>query len=117
MLSDEAVRFIANLRVSHRNLSFAHLREANVGYGASCDAYHITSPDPVGDGLRRALLQALKDGEINVEEIDYVNAHGTSTQKNDEFETVAYKAAFGKSSNQYCCHLNLNRPQEIKRIG
>lgn len=70
------------------------------GYGASCDAYHITSPDPEGDGLRRALLGALSDGGIAVEEVEYVNAHGTSTQKNDEFETVAYKAAFGAHASK-----------------
>ena len=70
------------------------------GYGASCDAYHITSPDPEGDGLRRALLFALKDGGLQVEDVTYVNAHGTSTQKNDEFETVAYKAAFGEHAKK-----------------
>ena len=77
------------------------------GYGASCDAYHITSPDPEGDGLRRALLQALHDGGIRAEEVDYVNAHGTSTQKNDEFETVAYKAAFGRWSKINVILVNL----------
>ena len=70
------------------------------GYGASCDAYHITSPDPEGDGLRRALLFALKDGGLQVDDVTYVNAHGTSTQKNDEFETVAYKAAFGEHAKK-----------------
>lgn len=81
-------------------LSHAVARGARVycelaGYGASCDAYHITSPDPEGDGLRRAILAALKDGGLRPEEVDYVNAHGTSTKKNDQFETVAFKAAFG----------------------
>ena len=66
------------------------------GYGASCDAYHITSPDPGGDGLRRALLAALKDaGNMSPHEVDYVNAHGTSTKKNDQFETMAFKSVFG----------------------
>ena len=81
-------------------LSHAVKRGARVycelaGYGASCDAYHITSPDPEGDGLRRAALACLKDGNIQVNEVDYVNAHGTSTKKNDQFETVAYKKIFG----------------------
>jgi 3-oxoacyl-(acyl-carrier-protein) synthase len=65
------------------------------GYGASCDAYHITSPDPEGDGLRRALLASLNDGGLRPEEVDYINAHGTSTKKNDLFETIAFKATFG----------------------
>lgn len=65
------------------------------GYGASCDAYHITSPDPNGDGLRRAMLACLKDGSIGLEEVQYINAHGTSTRKNDHFETIAYKETFG----------------------
>eukprot|EP01041_Mallomonas_annulata_P010034 gene10034-20896_t len=81
-------------------LSHATKRGAKIycelaGYGASCDAYHITSPDPQGDGLRRAILACLKDGGITPEEVGYVNAHGTSTKKNDQFETVAFKAVFG----------------------
>ena len=81
-------------------LSHAVKRGAKVycelaGYGASCDAYHITSPDPEGDGLRRAALACLKDGNIQLNEVDYINAHGTSTKKNDQFETVAYKKIFG----------------------
>ncbi len=66
------------------------------GYGASCDAYHITSPDPEGDGLRRAMLASLEDGGLSPAEVDYINAHGTSTKKNDLFETIAYKATFGE---------------------
>lgn len=81
-------------------LSHAIKRNAKVycelaGYGASCDAYHITSPDPEGDGLRRAILACLKDGSISPNEVEYINAHGTSTKKNDLFETIAFKATFG----------------------
>jgi 3-oxoacyl-[acyl-carrier-protein] synthase II len=81
-------------------LSHAVKRGARVycelaGYGASCDAYHITSPHPEGDGLRRALLDCMKDGNISPEQVDYMNAHGTSTKKNDLFETIAYKSTFG----------------------
>ena len=77
-------------------LSHAVKRGARVycelaGYGASCDAYHITSPDPEGDGLKRAMLASLKDAGLRTDQVDYVNAHGTSTKKNDQFETVAYK--------------------------
>jgi 3-oxoacyl-[acyl-carrier-protein] synthase II len=81
-------------------LSHAQKRGARVycelaGYGASCDAYHITSPDPEGDGLGRAILASLKDAGLRTDEVDYINAHGTSTKKNDQFETVAYKKVFG----------------------
>ena len=66
-----------------------------VGYGASCDAYHITSPAPGGEGGARAMVEAVKDAGIQPEDIDYINAHGTSTSLNDKFETAAVKAAFG----------------------
>lgn len=66
-----------------------------VGYGATCDAYHITSPAPGGEGGARAMVEAVKDAGIQPEEIDYINAHGTSTALNDKFETAAVKAAFG----------------------
>ena len=82
-------------------LSHAQKRGAKIycelaGYGASCDAYHITSPDPNGDGLRRAMLACMKDGNIKPEEVEYINAHGTSTKKNDQFETIAFKSTFGE---------------------
>eukprot|EP01038_Epipyxis_sp_PR26KG_P004278 gene4278-6058_t len=81
-------------------LSHAVKRGARVycelaGYGASCDAYHITSPDPEGDGLKRAVEACLKDSSISLEEVQYINAHGTSTKKNDQFETIAFKSIFG----------------------
>lgn len=65
------------------------------GYGASCDAYHITSPDPEGQGLKRAVLACLHDSGLEKEEVQYINAHGTSTKKNDLFETIAFKDIFG----------------------
>lgn len=65
------------------------------GYGASCDAYHITSPDPEGQGLKRAVLACLKDAQLSTEDVQYINAHGTSTKKNDLFETIAFKDIFG----------------------
>lgn len=66
-----------------------------VGYGATSDAYHITSPAEDGEGAKNAMLFALKDANVAPEEITYINAHGTSTHHNDLFETRAIKAAFG----------------------
>lgn len=68
-----------------------------VGYGASSDAYHITSPAPGGEGGARAMASAIEDAKINKEDIDYINAHGTSTHLNDAFETAAIKTALGKA--------------------
>ncbi|MFC4386846.1 beta-ketoacyl-ACP synthase II [Gracilibacillus marinus] len=67
-----------------------------VGYGASGDAYHITSPAPEGEGAARAMKQAIEDAGIHVEDVDYINAHGTSTEYNDSFETAAIKSVFGE---------------------
>src|SRR5690606_15189064 len=64
------------------------------GYAATCDAHHITSPDPEGAGLALALERALAKAKLAPEAIDYINAHGTSTPYNDKFETMAIKRAF-----------------------
>lgn len=66
------------------------------GYGCSSDAYHITSPAEDGSGAATAMLNALKDGGVEPEELTYINAHGTSTHHNDLFETRAVKLAFGE---------------------
>lgn len=66
-----------------------------LGYGATGDAYHITSPAPEGEGGARAMKIALKNAGLNPEDIDYVNAHGTSTSLNDKFETQSLKTVFG----------------------
>ncbi|MDB5085617.1 MAG: fabF [Bacilli bacterium] len=71
-----------------------------VGYGMSGDAYHVTAPAPEGAGAARAMRFALKDAHINPAEIDYINAHGTSTDLNDKFETMAIKNAFGDYAYQ-----------------
>jgi 3-oxoacyl-[acyl-carrier-protein] synthase II len=65
------------------------------GYGMTCDAYHITAPDPEGDGASRAMLLALKESKLNPDDVDYINAHGTSTKMNDKLETMAIKRALG----------------------
>lgn len=67
-----------------------------IGYAATCDAHHITSPDPEGKGLALALKNAIKSAGINADDVDYINAHGTSTPYNDKFETLAIKNVFGE---------------------
>ena len=70
-----------------------------VGYGASCDAYHITAPRPDGDGAAKAMELALADGGISPDEVGYINAHGTSTHLNDACETAAIRRVFGAHAN------------------
>lgn len=65
-----------------------------VGYGSTGDAYHITAPAPGGEGGVRAMKQAIQDANLNPSDIDYINAHGTSTEYNDKFETTAIKSVF-----------------------
>lgn len=67
-----------------------------IGYGMSCDAYHITAPDPNGKGAILCIESALKDAGIGKDDVDYINAHGTSTQLNDVSETIAIKSVFGE---------------------
>jgi 3-oxoacyl-[acyl-carrier-protein] synthase II len=83
------------------SLEHAQARGANilaeiVGYGCTCDAYHMTSPSPDGEGAVRAMSLALKDGGITPEMVNYINAHGTSTSANDSTETKAIKQVFGE---------------------
>ena len=69
-----------------------------VGYGTTCDAYHITSPRLDGNGAYRAMRDAMKEANISPSEIGYINAHGTSTEINDKVETLAIKNAFGEAA-------------------
>ena len=69
-----------------------------IGYGLTCDAYHMTSPVPGGEGATRAIALALKDGGQSPEQVSYINAHGTSTGANDPTETAAIKKALGDSA-------------------
>ncbi|MGI8706857.1 MAG: beta-ketoacyl-ACP synthase II [Actinomycetota bacterium] len=70
------------------------------GYGASADAYHVTQPDPEGKGAALAMRMALADADARPEDVDYVNAHGTSTPYNDRIETLAIKNALGQESKR-----------------
>lgn len=71
-----------------------------LGYGATADANHITSPAPGGEGAVRSMLLAINQGGLKPEDIDYINAHGTSTPLNDKFETMAIKTVFGEHSKK-----------------
>jgi 3-oxoacyl-[acyl-carrier-protein] synthase II len=71
-----------------------------VGYGMTCDAYHMTAPVPDGLGAIRAIKLAMEDGEINPQEVDYINAHGTSTPANDKTESKAIKGALGDRAKE-----------------
>ena len=70
------------------------------GYGSTGDAHHITAPAPEGEGAARAMKQAIEDGDVRLEEIGYINAHGTSTPYNDLFETQAIKSVFGEHARE-----------------
>ena len=80
----------------HAKARGAHIYGEIVGYGATCDAYHITAPAPDGSGGAKAMIQAIEDAGIEKEQIGYINAHGTSTPLNDRTETAAVKLAFGE---------------------
>ncbi|MBC1423026.1 beta-ketoacyl-ACP synthase II [Listeria seeligeri] len=71
-----------------------------VGYGATGDAYHITAPAPGGEGAARAMQLAIDDAGLTPDKVDYINAHGTSTPYNDEYETQAIKTVFGESAKK-----------------
>ncbi|MCR6657402.1 MAG: beta-ketoacyl-ACP synthase II [Opitutus sp.] len=87
------------------SLEHAQARGARIyceiaGYAATCDAHHITQPDPEGKGLSMAMKRALASAAITPEQVDYINAHGTSTPYNDKFETLAIKKIFGDHAHK-----------------
>ncbi|MDE7156415.1 MAG: beta-ketoacyl-ACP synthase II [Lachnospiraceae bacterium] len=84
--------------LEHAKARGAEIYAEIVGYGCSSDAYHITSPAEDGSGAARAMTNALEEAGIRPEDVDYINAHGTSTHHNDLFETRAIKLAFGEAA-------------------
>ena len=82
--------------LEHAKKRGAHIYAEMAGYGATCDAYHITSPAEDGSGAAKAMEFAIKDAKMLPEDIDYINAHGTGTHHNDIFETKAIKTALGE---------------------
>ena len=96
------------------NLSFAQRRGAQIlaeiiGYGASSDAFHITQPDEGGEGAAKAMQMALNKGGLTTTEINYINAHGTSTPLNDKTETMAIKTVFG----DYAYHIPISSTKSM----
>ena len=86
--------------LEHAKARGAKIYAELIGYGSTTDAYHITSPSPDGEGGANAMKRALKNANIKPEEVDYINAHGTSTHLNDATETKAIKTAFGKHAKK-----------------
>lgn len=82
--------------LQHAQARGAHIYAELAGYGATDDAYHVTAPGPDAESSARAMKFALQDGDIHPEEVDYINAHGTSTSLNDKAETQAIKKVFGE---------------------
>lgn len=85
--------------LEHAKKRNAKIYAEMIGYGASSDAYHITSPLPDGEGGARAMISAMKDANITPKDVTYINAHGTSTPLNDKCETSAVKIALGECAN------------------
>ena len=90
--------------LEHAKARGAHIYAEIGGYGATCDAHHVTTPLEDGSAAARAMTLAMQDAGVAPEEVDYINAHGTSTKYNDLFETRAIKLAFGDSA--YKVHIN-----------
>ncbi len=87
----------------------ANIYAEMIGYGATCDAYHVTGPDPEALGAKKCMEMAINDAGIKMTDVDYINAHGTSTPLNDKTETLAIKKAFQK----HAYHLNVSSTKSM----
>ncbi len=94
----EGAGFLVLEELEHAKRRGANIICEMVGYGATDDAYHMTSPIPGGEGGAKAMEFALADAGIEPKDVDYINAHGTSTNYNDKFETMAIKSVFGEAA-------------------
>jgi 3-oxoacyl-[acyl-carrier-protein] synthase II len=81
--------------LEHAKRRGAHIYAEILGFSMTCDAYHMTAPEPSGKQAARAIQRALQDADVKPEDIDYINAHGTSTPLNDKTETLVIKQVFG----------------------
>ncbi|MFH1782287.1 MAG: beta-ketoacyl-ACP synthase II [Candidatus Omnitrophota bacterium] len=96
MVVSEGAGILVLEELEHALRRNAYIYAEVIGYGRSCDAYHITQPLPTGKEAARAMKSALNDGNIAPEDVDYINAHGSSTELNDKVETFVIKDVFGK---------------------
>lgn len=99
IMSEGAVVFVFE-ELEHAKKRGAKIYAEVIGGGATCDASHITAPHETGDGASRAMIEAIKDAEIKIEDINYIHAHGTSTPLNDARETLAIKKVFGNHAKK-----------------
>ena len=86
--------------LEHAKTRGAKIYAEVVGYGVTADAYHMTSPSPTGDAAGRAMADSIKEAGLDAADVDYINAHGTSTGLNDKYETAAIKLALGEFANK-----------------
>lgn len=100
---------------SHAKARGAQILAEVAGYGASSDAYHITSPDPEGTGAAMAMTRAIEDAGLTPADVDYINAHGTSTPLNEKYETIAIKKAFGDAA--YKVHISSTKSMTGHMLG
>ncbi len=114
ILSEGAVVLILE-KLEHALNRGANILAEIVGYGATADSFHVTQPLESGEGAAKAMQLAMKRGNIKPEEIDYINAHGTSTQLNDAMETKAIKTAFGERA--YKIPVSSTKPMTGHLIG